>query len=121
MEATLKKVMIKQFELISNSILDSLLNKIMTNESINDSTKTILEETISNYKVELKESIKNDNKKKKKEKGIRKPTKYNRYMAQKMAEFKEKGSELSNNEKFAKIAAQWKQDKDSWVDTSENK
>jgi hypothetical protein len=118
MEATLKKVMIKQFELVSNSVLDSFLNKITSNESINEATKKILEETVATYKTELKESIKNDNKKKKKEKGTRKPTKYNRYMAQKMAEFKEKGSELSNNEKFAKIAAQWKQDKDSWEDNS---
>jgi hypothetical protein len=118
MEATLKKIMIKQFELISNSILDSLLNKIASDDTIIDTTKKTLEEVIINYKAELKESIKNDNKTKKREKGTRKPTKYNRYMAQKMAEFKESGSDLSNNEKFAKIASQWKQDKDSWEDNS---
>ncbi len=117
MESVLKKGMIKQFEVISMSILNDFLNKVKTDESIEEKYKELFVEKIQNYQVELKDSIKNDNKRKKKEKGTRKPTRYNKYMAKKMAELKESHPELSNNDKFAKIAAQWKVEKDTWQDT----
>jgi hypothetical protein len=121
MEVTLKKIMIKQFDNVMTSILDDFIkNMIVSDESLTEEQKTLFKDKVEVYKTKVKEGIKNDNKKKKREKGIRKPTRYNMYMAEKMAEFKKNESTLSNNEKFAKIASQWQDDKATWGLTKED-
>jgi hypothetical protein len=112
----LKKTMQKQFEMTYVAVLDNLLSNVNSDETLTDETKKLFEDKVTNFKVELKEALKNDSKKKKREKGTRQPTRYNRYMKIKMAELKTSEPDLSNNDKFAKIASLWKQEKDTWVD-----
>ncbi len=125
MDSALKKVINKQLIETVSVVLDDFF-KIMIDNTETDTLSVDVKQTIKDkidlYKTEIKDGIKMDNKKQKKSttKGTRKPTKYNRYMAQKMAELKEKEPDLSNNDKFAKIAAQWKEDKDTWEDTNGN-
>jgi hypothetical protein len=118
MDSSLKKVFNKMQVDISATVLDDFYKKkIESADSLSSEEKQTIKDVLDAYKTEIKESIKGDNKKlKKTTKGTRIPTKYNRYMKQKMAELKAKEPELSNNEKFAKIAAQWKKDKDTWED-----
>ncbi len=123
MEASLtvlRKTLNKQLGDIVVVTLDEFYKtKIDTVSSLSTEVKQSIKDMMDAYKSELKDGIKTDNKKTKKSatKGTRKASRYNRYMAQKMAELKESHPELSNNDKFAKIAAQWKVDKDSWEDT----
>ncbi len=116
----LRKTLNKQLGDIVGVTLDEFYKtKIDTDSSLSTEVKQSIKDMMDAYKSEMKDGIKNDNKKTKKSaaKGTRKPSRYNRYMAQKMAELKESEPDLSNNDKFAKIAAQWKLDKDTWEDT----
>ncbi len=120
MDSALKKIVNKQLiETVSAVLDDFFKTKIETDtDSLSVEVKQKIKEIMDSYKTEVKEGVKGDNKKlKKTTKGTRTPTKYNRYMKQKMAELKANEPDLSNNEKFAKIAAQWKEDKDTWEDT----
>jgi hypothetical protein len=122
MDSSLKKVFNKMQVEISATVADDLYKKLENVEKFSSEVKQTIKDIVDAYKAEIKEGVKTDNKKQKKTatKGTRKATKYNRYMKQQMAELKANEPELSNNEKFAKIAAQWKEDKDTWEDTEGN-
>jgi hypothetical protein len=121
MDASLKKVFNKTLVDISATVADDLYKKFENVEEFSSEVKQTIKDIVDAYKAEIKEGVKTDNKKQKKTaaKGTRKATKYNRYMKQQMAELKESHPELSNNEKFAMIAAKWKLDKNTWEDTEE--
>ena len=123
MENIFKKVISKQFQAIACAVLDDFVAKKFPEDSeIGDDELELIKTYIEDYKNELKEGVKNETKKGKGKngtKGTRKPTRYNKYMKQKMKELKESEPELSNNEKFSKIAAMWKEDKATWSEPEE--
>ena len=125
---SLKKMANKHFEAMCASILDDFNTVMIVNDSaIDDEVKKVWSDKIDQYKNDLKESIKVDNKKTKtKVKGTRKTTNYNLFVKETMADFKEEQKDLkdgdtvvSNNNKFKNAAAMWtsmtQEEKDAWT------
>jgi hypothetical protein len=114
---SVKKIMNKCTESLTVALMDDFKKMMITDDkTLDDNTKNVLGDKVDEYKNHIKESIKNNSKKtKSKAKGTRKSTPYNFYMKEKMAELKVSDATLSNNDKFKKIAAMWKNDKDTYV------
>lgn len=111
----IRKVMIKQFDTVSNTVLDEFVAVICNDTTVTDDVKEMIKTKLTEFKVALKDTIKTSSKKKNKTKGTRKPTVYNMFMKEKMLELKNSSPELSNNDKFSKIATMWKEQKDTYT------
>ncbi len=114
---SVKKLMNKYTDSLTVILMDDFKKTMITDDkTLDENTKNVIGDKIDEYKNTIKESIKNSSKKtKSKAKGTRKSTRYNSYMKEKMVELKVSDPELSNNDKFKKIAAMWKNDKATYV------
>ena len=119
---TVSTAMSKSVELISTSIIDEVVGIVDKESDIDDNTKMLFTGKLEEYKENLKASIKADSKKQKsgdkKEKPKRDPTNYNKYIKEQTAIYKSKEPELSNNDRFKKIATSWASVKDTWKPTT---
>lgn len=119
---TVSSAMSKSVELISTSIIDEVVGIVDKESDIDDNTKMLFTGKLEEYKENLKASIKADSKKQKnsdkKERPKREPTDYNKYMKEQTAIYKKNEPELSNNDRFKKIATSWASVKDTWKPTT---
>lgn len=108
----------KTFDLITSSIVTEIHNKLVSDGDFEDEVNMLITEKLDEYKKNIKASLKATKKKQKslenKDKPKRAPTKYNIYQKLQTAYYKENNPEIANNDRFARIAKEWKNVKATW-------
>lgn len=113
----------KTFQLITSSIITEISDKLISEGDFEDEVNMLIVAKLDEYKNNIKTSLKATKKKQKsienKDKPKRAPTKYNQYQKIQTAFYKENHPEIANNARFARIAGEWKDVKDTWEPPSD--
>lgn len=116
--------MSKSIQTLSYSIVDELKKKLIDEGEFDDEVKLQIEIKLDEYKESLKTTLKATKKKQKsvdtKDKPKKQPTKYNQYQKVQTAYYKENNPEISNKDRFRRIATEWKDVKDTWEPPSDD-
>ena len=116
--------MSKSIQTLSFSIVDELKKKLVDEGEFDDEVKLLITIKLDEYKESLKITLKATKKKQKSvdkgDKPKKEPTKYNKYQKIQTAYYKENNPEIANKDRFARIAKEWKDVKDTWEPPSDD-